>query len=1003
MATNLQNIHAILERLERRERMLLGLRALLQAIAAVAIVLFLAVLLVNFGLSRGPLVAVCGLLGGAFVYLAFAWPLFPRWALASDRPRQARLVEALEPRLRHRLVTVVELGAYSDAFSGPLFDRAAERANELAREIPHQRVHPDGPTRWALWMALLAIALVIASSWLPMGPRQALEFLWTGSTHSGDEAGDTLLQTDAPVLVGDIVLHYTFPEYTGMEPMEIPNSDGTIHAPPGTRVRITARTADTFEAAALSIYGRDPTDARIFAGRDVEAELVVEGPGQWQLVFFHANESARSREYRIETEADSPPVVTVETRRGSVGVDKPFAIGWRANDDFGIDKVTLEVQRKDGSVDSIQLRDPLDYELELRGQVNRTPRELGLEPGDEVTLKVVAWDNDATTGSKRGESAAIDVKVLGPEGQSDALRAYRRALRDAYLAALADFLVDPMPPSSTADGMLAWMRTARSRHDAAESVIEEQWDGETPTGLDGALIHAVRDSASRLFRFTQTTFDPKITTRATEKDMDTFHTLHAGHVTALEDVVYRLDFLLGQAALADVADAAKVAAREAKSLRAELEKNPDDVAQLLAQLDQLERFLDNLEKVSAQLSDTSLKEFVNQRSKEALALIGEIRKAISEGRMDDAKRMAGELSTMFEQLSQGFQDQMDSAKGDDVGKQMEDVTKQLEELRKDQDTLQSDLETARKKFGKNLDEAVASWERVDQLAREVADETSKSLSLTGYSDGWRSGAIRRVEDLAAEAEGVQRTVMSRDIDAAIEAVDSARQGQRQAQDALKSEMTRARAVEPRPNEVPVVQGLIVGVGPKLDEMASLLENAINKPNNESDQLEDAARSLSQRQEQLGERSEALSKKVRAVERQMPTGDGSAQKAMERASQSMQDSKRSLEQGRAMPAAAYGKDAAVELGVAADALREEQQAREQLQDETQRMRQGDDDQGKQPKSGDTSAMNGATELPAPEEFHTPEEYREALLQGMEADVPDEFQALKKRYYEELVHQ
>jgi hypothetical protein len=1001
MATNLQNIHAMLERLERRERMLLGLRALLQAIAAVAIVLFLAVLLVNFGLSRGPLVAVCGLFGGAFVYLAFAWPLFPRWAGASDRPRQARLVEALEPRLRHRLVTVVELGAYDASFSGPLFDRAAERADELAREIPHQRVHPDGPTRWALWMAILALALVVASSWLPLGPSQALEFLWTGSTRAGEDAGEQLLQDDAPVLVGDIVLHYTFPEYTGMEPMEIPNSDGTIHAPPGTRVRITARTADTFEAAALSIYGRDPTDARIFGGRDVEAELVVEGPGQWQLVFFRANESARSRDYRIETEADSPPVVTVETRRGTVGVDKPFAIGWRANDDFGIDKVTLEIQRKDGTVESIQLRDPLDYELELRGQVNRTPRELGLAPGDEVTLRIVGWDNDATTGSKRGESAAIDVKVLGPEGQSDALRAYRRKLRDAYLSALADFLVDPMPPASTADGMLGWMRSARGRHEAAEAVIEEQWLGETPTGLDGALIHAVRDSASRLFRFTQTTFDPKITTRATEKDIDTFRTLHGGHVVALEDVVYRLDFLLGQAALADVADAAKVAAREAKSLRAQLEQNPDDIAQLLAQLDQLERFLDNLEKVTAQLADSSLREFVNQRSKEALALIEEIRKAISEGRMDDAKRMAGQLSTMFEQLAQGFQDQMDSAQNDEVGQEMEDVLKQLEELRKDQDTLQADLEKARKQFGKDLDQAIDAWERLDGLAREVADQTMQSLSLTGYANGWRSAAIRRVEDLATEAEEVRRTVLSRDVDAATETVDLARQRQRQAQDALKSEMIRPRGVEPRPDEVPVVQGLVVGVGPKLEEMASLLERLADSAPRESDQLEEAARSLSQRQEQLGQRGEGLSKKVRAVERQMPTGDGSAQRAMERAGESMENAERSLEQGRAMPAEGYGKNASVELGVAADALREQQEARQQLQEESQQMREGNTPQGNR-ESGNAPVTRGA-DLPAPEEFRTPEEYREALLQGMEADVPDEFQALKKRYYEELVHQ
>jgi hypothetical protein len=44
-----------------------------------------------------------------------------------------------------------------------------------------------------------------------------------------------------------------------------------------------------------------------------------------------------------------------------------------------------------------------------------------------------------------------------------------------------------------------------------------------------------------------------------------------------------------------------------------------------------------------------------------------------------------------------------------------------------------------------------------------------------------------------------------------------------------------------------------------------------------------------------------------------------------------------------------------------------------------------------------------EIPGREEFRTPEEYRRALLQGMEGDVPEEYRALKKRYYEELVAQ
>jgi hypothetical protein len=43
------------------------------------------------------------------------------------------------------------------------------------------------------------------------------------------------------------------------------------------------------------------------------------------------------------------------------------------------------------------------------------------------------------------------------------------------------------------------------------------------------------------------------------------------------------------------------------------------------------------------------------------------------------------------------------------------------------------------------------------------------------------------------------------------------------------------------------------------------------------------------------------------------------------------------------------------------------------------------------------------LPAPEAFRTPEEYRRALLQGMEGEVPEEYKTLNRRYYEELVRQ
>ena len=80
--------------------------------------------------------------------------------------------------------------------------------------------------------------------------------------------------------------------------------------------------------------------------------------------------------------------------------------------------------------------------------------------------------------------------------------------------------------------------------------------------------------------------------------------------------------------------------------------------------------------------------------------------------------------------------------------------------------------------------------------------------------------------------------------------------------------------------------------------------------------------------------------------------------------------------------------------------------QQMQQSMSQMRGEQQGQGGE---GDKSEGEGADqerqsiEIPAPEEFQTPEAYRRALLEGMSGDVPDEYEALKRRYYEDLVRQ
>ena len=85
-----------------------------------------------------------------------------------------------------------------------------------------------------------------------------------------------------------------------------------------------------------------------------------------------------------------------------------------------------------------------------------TPSSLGISPGESVTLRVVAYDNDRLEGSKRGVSPEVEVKVVGPKGYGQMLTAHYKRLRDALVDSLAAFLVEPVPPTRSTEGMVAW-------------------------------------------------------------------------------------------------------------------------------------------------------------------------------------------------------------------------------------------------------------------------------------------------------------------------------------------------------------------------------------------------------------------------------------------------------------------------------------------------------------------------------------------------------------------
>jgi len=998
-----------------RQRRLLLARAALQGVMALAITALLAAVLLSLGASRALALGLVIGLGLVLFVAALLWPLLPGWRQAGELLVQARRVEALEPELRARLVTAVDRallpaapGLPSPPISQALLARAVSRALVLARAVPADRVHPLRPVQRALLGATVgALVLALSSLVLPVGPLDAVVALATGQVAAARLASAVDAGTEQ-ALVGDITLRYVFPDYTGIEAVEVPNSDGTIHAPPGTRVQITARTAQPFDAAALQVDQESPTDARLLGGRDISGELTVAASGTWCFVLFDGNQAIRSPRYDIVVEADAPPVVIVSQLAGPVPVDTPLRLRWQADDDFGVESVLLQIEQ-DGQTREVELRRPLDPTRQLQDMVTRSPRELGLKAGDTVTLRVVAVDNDHTAGGKRGLSSPVELTVIGPQAAGQQLARYYQELRDALVLVLADFLVetDDLPIANDPAAMQRWVGQARTRFDPVRVIMDRQWHGEEPSGLDGVLTREALEGAARLFRFTLTTFDPSTTRRVTMGDLGTFEDLSDKEIASLEVAIGTLDQLLQRSAEQDVAEMAAHVAQTAKDL-ADAAPNAEASA-LLARLDQLERMMQQLSHLAQRLSDGQLKEFMNSRMGSAQQLVDEIRKALAEGRMDDARAMLAQLAAQLSQLGDQMKEQAQSGEEqeDKLGKAIAQTMEELKTLEQDQRDLASQLDEAQKAQGGELQQQVALWTRLDELSDRALGQARDAVSASGDGSGWRVDSIRRLESVQQAVSAARDAVRARDVPRAQDMVQQATWRQSQGERVVQTEGERPRpAQEAVPAGVAQARKQMAELGGTLAEIDKILDQLAHAERAPPDpELARQAQQLSQQQSELRDRQGKLQGKVESIERQLPTAQGQASESMKQAGQAMEQADQALQQGQPAPGQGHMQDAANQVQNARQELEHQQQQLQQMQRTQQAMRGnkdgsgGKDDKGQ----GEDQLMQSRVEIPAPEKFTTPEAYRRALLEGMQADVPEEYRAQNRQYYEELVRQ
>lgn len=201
-----------------------------------------------------------------------------------------------------------------------------------------------------------------------------------------------------PPRVESIDLTYSYPDYLGMAPKEVPNG-GAISAVEGTRVRISAWVNKPLQSAELVMNTGDRLPMSQAAEQLWITEIVLTENGSYSIHLTDRNGDASEYDptYEIQVAPDAPPQVKIAFPRSDQGVtmleEVPFEL--EVTDDHGLADYGLQYE--------VAGRDPVRVSLlpepkngasltQARGRYDLMLEEMDVEPGDLVTWTVWAKD-----------------------------------------------------------------------------------------------------------------------------------------------------------------------------------------------------------------------------------------------------------------------------------------------------------------------------------------------------------------------------------------------------------------------------------------------------------------------------------------------------------------------------------------------------------------------------------------------------------------------------------
>jgi uncharacterized protein YoxC len=958
--------------------------------------------------------------------------------LAQDDRRAARALGVVSPEDASDLLSAVELSEAlksdsppSDALVRAHLSRMSQRAARMDAR-PAVGVRPAVQASGLLIIALVAHALLFAFG----GPhvRDGYAFL------VGRLASTAPLFAPEPI-AGDVTLIYRYPAHMSRSPKTIPSSDGDISAPKGTIVSLTARAdRDVVQASAvLTTPGQPPKVVPLeVKGRALSGQILIEQAGAWRFRYSKASGStvAEGPDRPVAIEADNVPDVrlTKPAQEIEVGGQESVPLAWSVTDDYGLRNIDLVWNTGKGVPE--QRRKLAEFT-----NAKETPRrdsstfswainELGFSPGDRITFRLEAFDNDTVSGGTTGKKGVSDSRVLKifseTEHHSEVLKQAQEQW-EKLVGGLGDRLEEPSCGASGEKTKGPWAANTRSKDGMMTALALDMRslakklndDKHAPPEIGRALAHV----GARLASSVEATSDARESLIHYPQAMrvNEFQAVLRSEVKEEESGVLYLEDLMDRRRLLDLAQLTRELKDGRKEL-ADLVKQYKDAPteenkrKILAQVQRLKERMSEIRKRMQELAREIQDEHLNaeaqalmEQGNDFMSKLDELQKDLSKGSGDEALKAVQDLEKQLDDMEKKFEDGAGETDEETkkLGQELQQLASDFMDLQGDQAQLKKETDDLRAK------EKQAVEEKAKKLGQEFVDKERERIKKARAELG---NVDPKVAERLSEDEALQgvqdrlnqldRALQAKDFDEAGEQAQLALRGAEQVRQRLTAErdfMPQRRRATQDPGAVSSSADHAEKANTPIQQIADDLDKLMQSAQpNLSEGEKQKMKELGQRQASVQKRTQEMGEKLDKMGQQMPiVGPGQTQ-LLKDAAESMAGAKGSLGKNNPRGASSQQGDALEKMSKFAQSMRQQKGGSGGGGGMPMPFGTEGDDSGEGDQEGSGGGpRNEKVEIPTADQSHAPAEFRKDILDAMKDKSPEKYKDRVKGYYEELV--